>query len=285
MFSCATNLMNVECGAQAGDLSLNCHKPLGSEVSTSGVEMGSAGTGNSFVDSHSEFCSGAGVNRPTRLRRLALTITTCLVLSLSLSSCGGFFIKPTISSIYVQPSSVTVGVGQSTPLAAYATYSDGTQNQVSGSSVGWTSSATNVATVTSPGGSVTGVAIGSATVTASAQGVSGTATVTVTLANITSLVINTTQGSTQNQTTAQLAGAPATLQFYAYANGSAQNDVTQAVTWSSSNTSVATISTGLTSGNGLATSVSAGTTNITATTTNSATGQVVSSQTIVLTVQ
>ncbi len=106
-------------------------------------------------------------------------------------------------------------------LAAFATYSDGTQNQISGSSVGWSSSATNIATVTSPGGSVTGVAIGTATITASSQGISGTATVNVTLSNITSLVITTTQGSTQNQTMATINGVPGTLQFFAYANGSA----------------------------------------------------------------
>jgi len=243
--------------------------------------MGSAGTGSSLVDNRGEF-SFARAKRVRR--RLALTFVA-LFTSAFLSSCSGFFIKPTISSIYITPSAATVGVGQMVSLAAYATYSDGTQNQLSGDSVGWTSSATSTATVSSPGGSVTGVSIGSATITASAQGVSGTATVTVTLSNITSLVITTTQGSTASQTTATISGAPATLQFYAYANGSASNDVTQAVTWTSSNTGVATISTGLSSGNGLASSVAAGTCNITATTTNSTTGQVVNSQTIALTVQ
>jgi uncharacterized protein YjdB len=218
-------------------------------------------------------------------RRLVLTVAASLILSPFLASCSGFFVKPTISSVFITPSAATLGVGQSTPLTASATYSDGTQNQLSGDSVGWSSSDTTTATVTSPGGSVTGVALGTATITASAQGVTGTATVTVTVANITSLVITTTQGSTQNQTTATISGAPNTLQFFAYANGSSNNDVTQAVNWSSSNTNVATISTGLPSGSGLATSVAAGTTNITATTTNSATGQIVSSQTIVLTVQ
>ena len=217
--------------------------------------------------------------------RLVLTAAVSLVLSLFLSSCSGFFISPSITSIYIQPSAATVAVGQQVSLAAYATYSDGTQKQISGGSVGWSSSATSTATVTSPGGQVTGVAIGSSTITASSQGISGTATVTVTASNITSLVITTTQGSTALQTVATLSGAPASLQFYAYANGSANNDVTQAVTWSSSNTSVATISTGLTSGNGLVTSITTGTTNITASTTNSTTGQVVNSQTIVLTVQ
>lgn len=246
--------------------------------------MGSAGTGSSFVDNRGEFSSAAGTHRPKRVRQLVATAAVALFSSAFLSSCSGFFIKPTISSIYITPAAATIGVGQMTSFTAYATYSDGTQNQISGDSVGWTSSATNIASVTSPGGSVTGVALGTATITASAQGITGTATVNVTVSNITSLVITITPGSTQPITTATINGTTGTLQFYAYANGSANNDVTQAVTWSSSNTSVATIASGGTSGNGLASAVSAGTTNITASTTNTSTGQLVSSQTIVLTV-
>lgn len=247
--------------------------------------MGSAETGSSFVDSRSELSCVADAQRPMRLcRRLVLTAAVSLLLIPSLTSCSGFFIKPSISSIFVQPSAVTVGVGQQVSLAAYATYSDGTQNQISGGSVGWTSSAPNIATVTSPGGQVTGVAIGASTMTASSQGITGTATVNVTLSNITSLVITSNQGQTQRQTVATINGTTGTLQFYAYANNSAQNDVTQSVTWTSSNTGVATISSGGSSGNGLASAVTAGTTNITATITNTTTGQLVSSQTIVLTV-
>jgi uncharacterized protein YjdB len=243
--------------------------------------MSSTETGNSLIDSRGELSS----DRPARLRRrLPLTVVVSLFLIASLASCSGFFIKPSISSIFITPSAATVGVGQMVSLAAFATYSDGTQNEISGSSVGWTSSDPTIATVTSPGGSVTGVGIGSATITASSQGITGTATVNVTLSNITSLVITINQGSTQPITTETLSGIPNTLQFFAYANNSSSNDVTQSVTWSSSNTQVATISSGLSSGNGLATSVAAGTTNITATTTNTTTGQRVSSQTIVLTV-
>ena len=242
--------------------------------------MDSVGTGTSFVDNRGQFSSGG----PNRVRQGLALGAVALFTSVFLSSCSGFFIKPTISSIYITPASATVGIGQSVPLAAYATYSDGTQNQISGNSVGWSSSATTIATVTSPGGSVTGVGLGTATITASAQGVTGTATVNVTVSNITSLVITPNQGSTQPITTATINGTTGSLQFYAYANGSASNDVTQAVTWTSSNTSVATIASGGTSGNGLATAVAAGTTNITASTTNTTTGQQVTSQTIVLTV-
>jgi Bacterial Ig-like domain (group 2) len=247
--------------------------------------MGSTGTESSFVDNCGSSSSVAGEPRVGGLRRkLALTVAGSLLVCPFLASCSGFFISPSISSIYVQPSAATVGIGQQVSLAAFATYSDGTQNQISGSSVGWTSSAPAIATVSSPGGQVTGVAIGTATITASSQGITGTGTVNVTLANITSLVINTTPGSTQKQTIATIAGTTGTLQFYAYANGSSQNDVTQSATWTSSNTAVATISSGGSSGNGLAQAVSAGTTNITATITNTTTGQLVSSQTIALTV-
>lgn len=247
--------------------------------------MGSAGTGSSVIDSSGDLSRGVGAHRPMQgRRRLVLTVVVGLAISPFLTSCSGFFIKPSISSIFVQPSSATVGVGQMVSLAAFATYSDGTQNQISGGSVGWSSSDNTIATVTSPGGSVTGVAIGTATITASSQGISGTASVNVTISNITSLVINTTPGSTVKQTIATINGTNGTLQFYAYANGSAQNDVTQSVTWTSSNTSVATIVSGASSGNGVASAVAGGTTNITATITNTTTGQLVSSQTIALTV-
>ncbi len=171
-------------------------------------------------------------------------------------------------------------------LTATGMYSDGSQNTISGSTLGWSSSDDTVATVSSPGGLVTGVATGTATITATAQGISATGTVTVTPTNVTTISITTTQGSTAPQSTATISGAPATLQFYAYANLSPSQDLTNAVTWRSSNTSVATISSGLgTGGNGVAMSVAAGTTNITATITNTSSGALVTSNTIVLTVQ
>jgi hypothetical protein len=212
-----------------------------------------------------------------------LTAGCAIFLCLAWAGCNGFFISPSISSIYTTPAAATIAVNNTVQLTATATYSDGSTGPLTGSSVGWTSSDTSVATVTSPGGLVTGVATGSATITVSAQGASATATVTVSPSNVTRIVITTTQGSTSPQSTATISGAPATLQFYAYANGLSSNDVTNAVTWTSSNTSVATISTGLSSGSGMATSVAAGTTNITASI--ATTSGTVTSNTIVLTVQ
>lgn len=215
--------------------------------------------------------------------QLMLTAGCVILLCLTWAGCNGFFISPSISSIYVTPAAATIAVKNTVQLTATATYSDGSTGPLTGSSVGWTSSDTTVANVTSPGGLVTGVSTGSATITVSAQGASATATITVSPSNVTSIVITTTQGSTSPQSTATISGAPITLQFYAYANGLSSNDVTNAVTWTSSNTSVATISTGLSSGSGMATSVAAGTTNITASI--ATTSGTVTSNTIVLTVQ
>ncbi len=217
--------------------------------------------------------------------RFVFTAGFILFLCVTLGSCSGFFISPSLGSIFISPASATVAVMQTVQLTATGKFSDGSQSTLSGSNVGWSSSDTTVATVTSPGGLVTGVSSGTATITVSDQGVTGTATVTVSPENVTTIAITTTKGSTSPQSTATISGVPVTLQFYAYANGSSSQDITSAVTWSSSNTSVATISTGVGSGSGLATSVAAGTTNITATITNTSTNQVITSNTIALTVQ
>lgn len=279
--------------------------------------MGSPGTENSFVGNRGEFSSSADGHRRKRVRqRPVLTVAVALFLSVFLASCGGgFFIHPTLSTTYINPASATIATSNKVQLAVHGMYSDGSQQTVNGDSVTWSSSDPTIANVTSPGGLVMGASAGTATITAtttatipgtgcqvvvtisngspqlsktcygnSTETLTATINVNVTASDVTRTVINTTQGSTVSQSTATTPGAPATLQFYAYANGDASNDVTQSVTWSSSNPSVATISGGLSSGNGLATSVAAGTTNITATTNNSA-GQVVNSQTIVLSVQ
>ncbi len=280
--------------------------------------MGSAGTENSFVGNRGKFSFAAGRHRRKRVRqRPVLTVAVALFLSVFLASCGGgFFIHPSLSATYINPASATIATSHTVQLAVHGMYSDGSQQTVNGDSVSWSSSDPTIATVSSPGGLVTGASAGTATITAtttatlpgtgcqvvvtisngspllsktcygsSTETLTATINVNVTANGVNRTVINTTQGSTVSQSTATTAGAPATLQFYAYANGDASNDVTQSVIWTSSNPSVAAISSGLSSGNGLATSVAAGTTNITATITNSTTGQVVISQTIVLTVQ
>lgn len=279
--------------------------------------MLSAGTEDSFVGNRGELASGAGGHRRKRVRqRPLLIVVVALFLSAVLTSCGGgFFIHPSLSTTFINPASASLAKSKTVQLAVDGMYSDGSQQEVNGNSVTWSSSDPTIATVSSPGGLVTGASAGSATITAtttatvqgtgcqvvvsinngsptlskvcsgnSTETLTATVNVNVTASDVNRAVINTTLGSTLSQNTATIPAAPATLQFYAYGNGDASNDLTQSVTWTSSNPTVATISNALSGGNGLATGVAAGTTNITATTTNSA-GQVVNSQTIVLTVQ
>src|SRR5271157_641024 len=200
-------------------------------------------------------------------QRLMLATGIAILLCLTGAGCDGFFISPSIGSIYITPSAATISASCTQQLTATAKYSDGSTGTISGSSVGWSSSNDAVATIT-PGGLVMAVATGTAIMTVSDQGVSATATVTVTVENLNSIIITTIQGSTSPlQTNVTLPGAPNTLQFYAYANGNSSQDITQAVTWKSSDVTKATISSGLSSGgNGLVTSVAAGNTVITAST-------------------
>ncbi|MBF4432329.1 hypothetical protein EA848_22660, partial [Vibrio anguillarum] len=82
-----------------------------------------------------------------------------------------------ITAIQVTPSPVSVAKGQTEQLTAIATYSDTTSSDIS-SSVTWTPADTNTITVTSTG-LITGVEVGSTTVTATKNGISNSVNVTV----------------------------------------------------------------------------------------------------------
>ena len=80
-----------------------------------------------------------------------------------------------VASVSVSPASASVLVGATTQLTA--TVRDGAGTTLTGRTVTWATSAAAVATVSSAG-LVTGVAAGTATITATSEGVSGTATIT-----------------------------------------------------------------------------------------------------------
>jgi hypothetical protein len=166
---------------------------------------------------------------------------------------------PTVTAIAVTPSMDTLAPGATQQYAAIATFSDGSTNYVT-SAVTWTSSATAVATI-NKAGLATGVASGATTLKAAVDGISGTATLTITPAAASLSSISVTPA------TASLA-AGASQQFTAtgnYSDGSTAN-LTSSVTWTSSDPSVSTINAA-----GLATGIAAGSATITATL-NSVTG-------------
>lgn len=160
----------------------------------------------------------------------------------------------TLDSIAITPATATVSNGSTTSFTATGTYSNGTTADVT-SQVNWTSSLTGVATINPATGVATSVAAGGpTTITAMATGsdtavgiLSAIATLTVTNMALTSITINPPTQSVAK-------GVPAT--FTATGN---IGDVSGSVTWASSDPAVATINT-----SGIATTLAAGSTNITA---------------------
>ena len=145
--------------------------------------------------------------------RLIGAIAALATLALAVS-CRGFFVNPTLTAISISPSAPQVEVGTTLPpaLSVYGTYSDGSTGVVS-SGVSWSSETPAVATVT-PGGSLQGVSLGTATIQANAQAVTASANATVFLGGITAISVNPTSGSVDNTTL-----STATFTFTATANG------------------------------------------------------------------
>jgi hypothetical protein len=162
-------------------------------------------------------------------RKLALTLVfTGLVALAAGISCRGFFQPNSLVSVAVQPPSPNVLLGQSTTLQAWGTYQDNSRSQIP-SGVVWSSDTTDVLTFADEtSGVASGVGLGTASVTASAQGLSGTASATVYI-TVTSLTVlpNTWQF------TGTVGGTNPTG-FVVTANGT--TDVTSSATFTSSNT-------------------------------------------------
>ncbi len=154
-----------------------------------------------------------------------------------------------VASVSVSPASASVSTGQTTQLTA--TPRDASGNPLSGRPVSWTTSNGAVATVSSSG-LVTGAAAGSATITATSEGKTGTSAITVTSVPVASVTVSPASASVLTGQTVQLTAAPKD------ASGNPLSGRT--VTWSSGNASVATVSS-----TGLVTGVTAGSATITAT--------------------
>lgn len=158
-------------------------------------------------------------------------------------------IVPPIDSVSVQPSLATVQIGRSTTLTA--TVRDVTGAIVTDRAVSWASGNVAVATVSSTG-VVTGVAAGTAIISATSGGKSGSATVTVVPVPVGSVSV---APSSATLVPTQVVGLSAVVRD--------ENSVVvtdRAVTWASSNSGVATVSP-----SGVVTAVAPGTATITAT--------------------
>ena len=193
------------------------------------------------------------------LRAVAcLGVSTLLAVAmLNTAGCGDEDV--TLSEISITPASTSIALGTTQQLKATGIYSDNSKQDLT-ATVTWTSSKATVATVSSIAGSeglATSAGVGSTTITAVLDGVSGSTTLMVTAAKLVSIAVTPTNPSIAMGSTQQFKATGI------YSDKTNQ-DVTATVTWSSKKVSVATVSN--TSGsNGLATSVATGTTTITAT--------------------
>lgn len=174
-----------------------------------------------------------------------------------LTSCGSSSnahptpAPPTLTAITVTPPSPSIAVNATQQFTATAKDSNG--NTMSGVTFTWASGTTSVATINS-GGMAAGVSVGTTQITASSGGITSSP-IQLTVTAPTVAAITVTPAS-------PLIAVNATQQFTATAKDSSGNTISGVTfTWSSGTTSVAQIN----SASGLATGVSPGTTQITAT--------------------
>lgn len=162
-----------------------------------------------------------------------------------------------VTSLEVSPGIETVSAGLSKPFTVRARLSDGTSQEVTGNdNISWSSSDSGVATVDGTSGSATGVALGSAYISAagSVNGrfLSDSASLTVGDAAVMGVVVTPDPATVP-------AGLSVQLTATAQLSDNSTQDITDTASWGSDATGVATVI------SGLATGVSVGDASITAT--------------------
>lgn len=177
--------------------------------------------------------------RPARRSKFGSLVST-LVCAAAILSCGGDSTGPGggNAGVTVTPSSESVGVGSSVTLSA--TVTDAAGHTVNGASIFWNTENAAVATVSGTG-VVVGIAVGTVRIAASSGGMSGFSTITVIPPGVASVTVSPSGptikiGETVHLVAQTLDAAGAVL-------------TGRTVTWSSSNTDVATVdNTGLVTG-------------------------------------
>jgi uncharacterized protein YjdB len=185
-----------------------------------------------------------------------------LILALLLGACGGGGgggdgddSEATLVRVEISPAIISVAIGTTQQLTATAVYSDGTTQNVT-STANWAHENAAIASVGNAGaikGLLRGNLAGGTSVSATFQGVSVSAAVTVTPATPVSLAVTPTNPFIPDGGTRPLT---ATMFF----SDGTQQDVTDSATWSSARPAVATVSS-----TGLVTAIDPGSSVITAT--------------------
>lgn len=239
----SSSTLNIERG-QVATLTATLYDEFGAVLSGRPVTWTSEGPTVATVDASGNV-TGVGVGT-TQIVAAAGSKTRIALVQVSAP----------VGSVEVSPNTLSLTVGQTSQLGA--TVRDVSGQALPGTSVTWSSSNTAAATVNSSG-LVTAAGAGSAVVTATSGGKSGSVTVQVagvsTPVAVSTVTLSTSSASLTVGQTATLVATPRD------ASGNALTG--RVVTWTSSNSSVASVSSA-----GVVTAVAAGSATVTATSEN-----------------
>jgi hypothetical protein len=185
------------------------------------------------VVSVSNAAGTAGVATALKVGTSTVTATSGLI-----SGSAKIVVSPaTLNAITISPASASVPIGATVALSAQGTFSDGSTRDIT-AEVAWASADDATATVANaPGvpGAVTGVKAGDVAVTATEAGVIGTAQITVVAATLKAIEVSPADATL----TAGLRSSYTATGTYS--DGS-KVDLTAQATWTTGNTTIATVS-------------------------------------------
>ena len=165
------------------------------------------------------------MSSPTQKLRLIGALAALLTLALAVS-CRGFFVNPTLTSVAVGPSGLSLNVNQTFQMVATGTYNDGSQKPLT-SGVVWSSDTSDVVSVGQMSGVVKGLQPGSANITGASgacASCSGSTMVKVVLTGVISITVG------PGSQTVTRGGSPVFFTASAL-NGGAPVDITSTATW------------------------------------------------------
>jgi len=127
-----------------------------------------------------------------RRSRIAVGSITLLIIGIAFG-CEGFFVDPVLTGITVGPAA-TIQTGTTIQMTAVGSYNDGSQKKLS-KNFFWSSASPTVATVDSSG-LVSGLGPGQSVIGCAAETLTGSATVTVIVGNLSSIQVTSQDGFT-----------------------------------------------------------------------------------------
>lgn len=218
------------------------------------IISGCGGSGGNGGGAWDDFV-GDPVSREVELENVSVTHNSNNILWSKKNSAGSF----------ITPAQHSISIGAPQQFKAIATFSDGSSSDVT-SKATWSSSSPSIASINNASGYATGVTSGTTEITASfgftganfknrkaTVSKSGSASLLVTTATLSSISVTPVAGSLPNGFKQQFVATGT------FSDGTTA-DISGSATWSSSNTTIATIAS-----TGIATGVSIGVTTITAT--------------------